>query len=120
MTRTSTCILALLSVLATSRAVNAAGYFHQTRQMVVSYSDLNISNPSGAETLLSRIRYAADSVCGGTPDLRNLNAWENYRTCDKQAMDQAIAAVNSPLVAQLYGVPGLNTDEALSRVADNN
>jgi hypothetical protein len=35
-------------------------------------------------------------------------------------MDQAIAAVNSPLVAQLYGVPGLNTDEALSRVADNN
>ena len=122
MTRTSTCIFALLGVLATSTAINAAGQFGQTqRSMTVSYSDLNISHQEGAEILLSRIRFAANKVCGGNPDQRDLSAESYNRACDKQAMDGAIAAIDSPLVARLYENPGRDTEIAeLNELPDPN
>ncbi|HEY0281685.1 MAG TPA: hypothetical protein VGC27_03560 [Rhizomicrobium sp.] len=42
-----------------------------------------------------------------------------YHTCNRQAMDRAVAKVNSPLLAQRYGVPSLNANDALGRGANN-
>ena len=89
--------------------------------MTVSYSDLNITHQEGAEILLSRIRFAANLVCGGQPDQRDLTEWSFYSSCNKQAMDGAIAAINSPLVARLYKNPDQNTEVAqLDEVPDMN
>ena len=105
MTRMIACTLAALSLLTT--AVNAAGYNRAMPQMTVSYADLDLSRPAGAQALLARLHHAADAVCGGLPDLRNLTAQERYRDCFNEAMNNAVAAVHSPLVAELYANPRL-------------
>ena len=127
MTRTTAytfTVVALVSTICSGCSTvspgNAAGYGGPAPQMMVSYSDLDISHSADAETPLSRLHFAANAVCGGRPDdQRDLNTWGHYRACDKQAMDHAVATVNSPLVAQLYSVPGQNTDDALSRIVNN-
>lgn len=123
MTRTSTCIFALLTVLATTSAVNAARYSHEAvssagqPQIVVSYSDLDLSRPAGAAAMLSRLHYAARTVCDRLFDERDISTVWLYRDCNKRALEHAVAAVNSPLVARLYGVPGVNTNDALGLIA---
>jgi UrcA family protein len=99
---------------------SAAGYNAAAPQSVVSYSDLDLSRDTGAQVMLSRLQGAAMRVCGGSPDVRDLNAWNDYRACEKQAMDQAVTAVNSPMVAKLYEGSVPIAAEAGSRVANNN
>lgn len=41
--------------------------------VTVKYSDLNIGSRPGAQMLLKRIEAAATTVCGGAPDIRQLN-----------------------------------------------
>ena len=71
-------------------------------QITVSYTDLDISRPAGAQILLQRLGAAANNVCGGQPDMRNLGMQGYFRSCFSQAMNGAVAAVHSPLVAELY------------------
>ena len=71
----------------------------------VSYSDLNISNRSGAETLLRRIRSAAMSVCGANENarsFRDLKATRAARVCVRTAVEAAVRQVNAPMVTALY------------------
>jgi UrcA family protein len=74
-------------------------------QLVVSYGDLDLSRQSGARILLGRLATAASQVCGGVPDSRELARTAMYRTCTRQAMDNAVARVGSPMVISLYGNP---------------
>ena len=71
-------------------------------QETVSYGDLNLDHEAGAQILINRLRAAADRVCGGQPDLRDLDQLSLYRTCVTQAMDRAVASISHPVVANAY------------------
>jgi len=59
------------------------------RARIVSYGDLNLSNPQGRETLDRRIRRAAEGVCAtGMDDLRARTA---EHQCVRAAVDGAAA-----------------------------
>lgn len=79
-------------------------------EMSVSYADLDLARPAGANTLIQRIRVAANAVCGSA-DIRDLAASRRRAACVTQAMDNAIRAVNAPLVARVYGKPQLIVGE---------
>ena len=78
-----------------------AGDINSQRQIVVSYDDINIHQPAGARILLTRIDVAARNVCGPTPDMRQLGAWETYRACTKTATDNAMSALPFNLMAMI-------------------
>ena len=118
MTRMIASTFAVFALVTTVSSGNAAEYGRVTQQMVVPYDDLNLSRPAGAEVLLGRLHRAANSVCGGTPDIRDLGAQEYYRGCFDNAMKGAIAQIDSPLVAELYANPALKTAAAPQDVAD--
>lgn len=107
MTRITACTFAAFALVTAAGSANAAEYDRATPQMTVSYADLDISRPAGAQILLQRLGMAANAVCGGQPDVRNLRMQGFYRACFSDAMNGAIAAVHSPLVAELYGNPAL-------------
>ena len=62
----------------------------------VKYGDLNIGSPAGAQVLLKRIEAAANTACGGAPDIRQLNQWSSFERCRRSAVDRAVVSVGSP------------------------
>ncbi len=68
----------------------------------VTYGDLNLSNRTGAETLYSRIKFAATRVCGGLPDIREMQERRNFKTCLKTATNDAVQQVDAPLLTALF------------------
>lgn len=111
MFRTPACLvgLMLLAAVPSQAAQNAAP------QITVSYSDLNLSQVADARILLARLETASHVVCGHQPDLRDLGAWQRFRVCSHAAMGRAVAAIHSPLVAQLYVNPEDVTGELMAR-----
>jgi len=71
------------------------------KQVVVNYSDLDLSSPAGAQALIERMRRAANQACAPSPDRRSF-MYPFYRTCVADALDRGVASVNSPVVAELY------------------
>jgi UrcA family protein len=69
---------------------------------VVNYRDLNVETPEGVQTLLGEIRRAAEAVCSPAPD-RNLRDARDYERCKAEAIDAALAQVNSPALSAGYG-----------------
>ncbi len=67
----------------------------------VSYADLDISKPAGAQVLYRRIVGAAHQVCefDGT---RNIAVAERQRRCITQAVDGAVKSVDSSELTGLY------------------
>src|SRR5271168_1771324 len=62
----------------------------------VGYSDLDVSTMKGATTLYLRVRYAAETLC------ESAATWGKKAgdACVNQAVDGAVARVNSPLLTQ--------------------
>lgn len=81
------------------------GRTHMAPQIVVSYSDLDLSREAGARVMLGRLESAASAVCGGWPDLHRLENLAIYRACTRKAMDGAVTELGSPRVSALYGQP---------------
>jgi len=100
-----TAALALSLGLIGTAAAQAGGSVHTKNQVVVSYADLNISSKAGAEVLLFRLRVAASKSCGGVPQMGDLHAQGAYDACFKEALNNAVAHVASPMVAEIYGQP---------------
>jgi UrcA family protein len=72
--------------------------------VTVKYSDLNIGSRPGAQTLLERIEAAANTACGGAPDIRQLNQLASFEACRRAAVARAVVAVGSPaLMAVAHG-----------------
>jgi UrcA family protein len=67
----------------------------------VGYADLNISQVAGAKVLYRRIEAAARQVCP-IDDPRNLSARRMHDSCVKQAVDDAVKCVNSPMLSSLH------------------
>jgi UrcA family protein len=73
------------------------------RTVATSTSDLDLSTPDGAKTLLGRLRHAAVIACGEQPDRWDgLEAIQAYKTCLRTSMDDAVNQVHAPLVTALY------------------
>jgi UrcA family protein len=71
--------------------------FANARVSVVHFGDLDLSHRTGAAVLYARIRSAADRVC--TPLLAtDLEAIAVAKRCKQQAIAQAVADVNKPLL----------------------
>ena len=76
----------------------------EVRSKVVSYRDLNVGTQEGVQTLLGRIRQAGEDVCSPAPDtLRNIADFQDYQRCRTEALNGALAQVDSPALAALYG-----------------
>jgi UrcA family protein len=76
--------------------------------VTVKYADLNIGSRADAQVLLKRIEAAANTACGGAPDIRRLDQWTSFRACRRSAVARAVAAVESPMLTALAhgGAPG--------------
>jgi UrcA family protein len=64
--------------------------------VTVKYGDLNIGSRPGAQMLLKRIEAAANTACGGAPDIRQLNQLASFETCRRSAIARAVVGVGSP------------------------
>jgi UrcA family protein len=92
----------VLCLAAAATLTSAAPAFAQTSDTVpsvsVKYRDLHIGSPAGAQVLLKRIEAAANTVCGGTPDIRQLGQWTTFEACRRSAVARAVVAVDSPML----------------------
>jgi UrcA family protein len=74
------------------------------RSVTVKYRDLDIDSRPGAQMLLKRIEAAANTACGGAPDIRQLNRLANFEACRRSAIARAVVGVGSPaLTAVAHG-----------------
>src|SRR5579863_7466873 len=67
----------------------------------VKYGDLNIGSPTGAQVLLRRIEAAANTACGGKPDIRQLDRLTTFEACRRSAVTRAVVAVDSPMLTAM-------------------
>jgi len=69
----------------------------------VAYGDLNLASDQGANALYGRIVYAAHEVCKADQvDIRDLAAFAQTQSCERQAIAHAVDAVHSPRLASAY------------------
>ncbi len=95
----TTPVLCLAAAAALSCAAPALAQTSDTLPSVaVKYGDLDLGSPAGAQRLLKRIEAAANTACGGAPDIRQLNQWTNFEACRKSAIARAVVAVDSPML----------------------
>ncbi len=90
----ATCAFALFSAPAF-----AANTTRHDTAVTVHYGDLDLSKASGAEVLIRRLDQAARQVCGADT-YRGLVRREQ-RACRTQAVTQAVAEVNQPMVSTM-------------------
>lgn len=93
-TRTMTLTAAAVVLFAAAPFAHAAPVVRQER---VSYADLDLNTPAGRQTLQRRIRAAVKTVCGPTPELRELNEMRAEQECRYRAQQQATAKVETLL-----------------------
>jgi UrcA family protein len=91
--------LVLISGPALSKPIHADE--DAPRQAAVSYADINLNTPEGQAIVAARIHSAAVAVCGPEPDSRDVKAQIPFRTCVKQSVDTAVAAI--PSASQVAG-----------------
>ena len=108
MTRFLTATVLCLAAAATLSC--AAPVLAQTSDAVpsvsVKYADLNIGSQAGAHVLLKRIGAAANTACGGAPDIRQLDQLASFEACHRSAVARAVVAVGSPMLTAIaHGGP---------------
>jgi UrcA family protein len=84
------------------------------RHKVVSFRDLNLNNPEGAAVLYKRIKSAADEVCGSWDSLSQRPAVMN---CINEAVSQAVAQVNRPMLTSLHQAKTGKADKPVTTLA---
>ena len=95
--------LTLTSLLGFGAAMAAADADASTsRDVVVSYKDLDLSRPADVRTLYKRIENAAASACVGAPPTVELARYRAWDRCYGAAMDSAVLQVRSPELLALY------------------
>jgi UrcA family protein len=71
------------------------------RKISVRYADLDLAKPRDARTLVSRIRIAANELCG--PDVSgDVGRTVDRARCVHEVQDQAIRKVNRPTVTAAF------------------
>jgi UrcA family protein len=78
----------------------------------VAYADLDLSRDAGVEHLYSRLRQAATTACGSA-DLRDLRGSAAQRKCVTQALDQAVAKINSSRLSSRHALGAVASSVAM-------
>ncbi len=95
-------VLCLAAAATLSCAIPALAQISDTVPSVtVKFGDLNIGSPAGAQVLLRRIKAAANTACGGAPDIRLLSQWASFEACRRSAVARAVVAVGSPMLTAM-------------------
>ncbi|MGH8236598.1 MAG: UrcA family protein [Steroidobacteraceae bacterium] len=68
----------------------------------VSFADLDLSKPAGAQTLYKRIQAAARRVCGPADRYTHLTPSKVFRECYETAIADAVAQVDRPSLTALH------------------
>jgi UrcA family protein len=94
----------------------------EPHSITVHYEDLNANSPRGAAMLYTRIKIAAETVCGDLGSSRSLVLLSRYAVCVHGAIGAAVAFVNSPTVTEYAAARGIVPAEsqAKGRLARNN
>jgi UrcA family protein len=95
--------LATIALVTFSQSATAEAPFStRTKQITLSFGDLNVHSEVGAGVLLNRLRMAARIVCGPEPTFLDLSGRHFYDACRKSALDDAVAAIGSPKLNEAY------------------
>jgi UrcA family protein len=86
---------AAAALAAGADALIAAPGFAQTTSVVVRYGDLKTDSPGASEVLERRIAVAARQVCGGEPDIRDLDRRPAYDDCRADATQRALSQLQA-------------------------
>jgi UrcA family protein len=98
----------MLGLLATVGAIGWTGVAfagdaaNDVLTQVVKFADLNLDTSVGASTLYRRIESAADRVCGGPIDVRELAFAVRLKSCKEQAIEGAVKSVNSTVLTSIH------------------
>jgi UrcA family protein len=99
-TKIYTAISCVMGTAALCSAISTSVEAEDAPSKTVRFSDLDITKLDGAKVLYSRIRAAAQDVCGLStrtdPILRM-----GIKGCIETAVDKAVKDVNAPLLTQL-------------------
>jgi UrcA family protein len=107
-------VAAALVAVITSFAGSSAFAMPETAPSVkVQLADLDLAGQAGAEVAMRRISNAAQTVCGGAPDLRNMSRYAIYNRCRREAIERAVGQLDRPQVTALLSKP--TTREFASR-----
>jgi len=71
-------------------------------QKTVSFADLDLSKPAGAQTLYKRIKAAAAYVCGSNGRYTRLGGRKAWRACYDTAVANAVAQIDRPSLTALH------------------
>jgi UrcA family protein len=83
-----------LGVALLASAITLGAPAHQPGRALVSYGDLDLSQPEATHVLYRRISIAARRVCK-EPSLRDLNAKRAFDYCYRTAVTAAVEKVNN-------------------------
>lgn len=102
--KTLICCAALVAIAAPAVAgVHPMKGDDERLQTSVSYADLDLSRPAGADVMIARIRRAAQAVCGQELFAEHDRA-RHTRACVREAMNGAFEQLDAPLVtARFHG-----------------
>ena len=93
-------LLTVLAVTATSAAM--ADSRVMVKSELVRYDDIRLISTVGAAVLYGRLRSAADRTCGGPADNLPLAQKQRYKVCVDEALANAVADVNHPVLTKFY------------------
>jgi UrcA family protein len=86
----------------TSLIAYSASAEPKVKTQAVSYADLDLSKPAGAQTLYKRIKAAARHVCGPVDRYTYVTPSQTFRQCFDQAIADAVAQVDRPSLTALH------------------
>lgn len=102
MSRKLVSILAAITVATASLGAASAEPADRSVTVAVSYADLDLSNVEGVKTLSFRLKRAIDQACGRPHDSASQTLRNKIRTCRVNAMENAVAAINAPLLTAMH------------------
>lgn len=96
---------AALAVTGLALGLPAAAHATELMQAKVHYAKSNLTTESGARAVHAQLRRAANQACGPM-DLRDLRQVAAVRECRQRAVDEAVAAINAPMLTAVHsGAP---------------
>jgi len=97
-------VSAAISMLALAGAptITHAAPVTDVQSRVVRFDDLNLSTSAGIQALYSRIRSAAQEVCGPETVSGTRLASSAWRDCVSTAVYQAVRSVHSPSLSAYF------------------
>lgn len=96
------CALAFLSFSFAASAEPVQLGLGLSPRFEVPFGDLNLSNPMGAQKMMQRITFAATKACGGLPDIREIRERTMFKSCVREAKDDAVREINMPLLTTQF------------------